>query len=298
MCRVLEVSSTGFYSWINKPKSKRTQDNEALLKDIQKVHKEFNRVYGSIKIKKVIDAMPMNERHCKLASINHKRIERLMKENGIQSKTKKKYKATTDSNHRLPVAENILNREFKASAPNEKLVSDITYVYTEEGWLYVAGIMDLFGGKIVGLSMSERIKKELVIDALEDAYRHGNKPQGTILHSDKGSQYCSLAYQAKLKKYGYICSMSRKGNCWDNAPMESFWGKMKQEWLNDYRFKTRAEAKSKVFEYIMIFYNRKRIHETYNYQTPEDYYSGKLELLRKQHNEIIYNHAISGECTR
>lgn len=280
MCRVLEVSTSSYYAWIKRPKSKRQQENEALLRDIKAVHSESNRVYGSIKIKKAIEAKEMGKRHCKLERINHKRIERLMKENGIQSKTKKKYKATTNSNHHLPVAENVLNRDFEASRPNEKLVSDITYIYTDEGWLYVAGVMDLCGGKIVGLSMSDRMTKELVINALDDAHRNGTKQPGAIFHSDRGSQYCSLAYQAKLKRYGYICSMSRKGNCWDNAPMESFWGKMKQEWLNDYKFKTREEAKSKIFEYIMVFYNRKRIHEAYDYKTPDQYYTEKLTFSK------------------
>ncbi len=271
------MSTSGYYAWITNSKSKRALDNGALLQDIKTAYLESNRVYGSIKIKKAIENKAIDKRKCKLARINHKRIERLMKENGIQSKARKKYKATTDSRHHLPVAENILNREFDASRPNEKLVSDITFVYTEQGWLYVAAIMDLCGGKIVGLSMSARMTKELVLNSLDDAYRRSGKPRKAILHSDRGSQYCSLAYQAKLKEYGYICSMSRKGNCWDNAPMESFWGKLKQEWLNEYKFKTRDEAKAKVFEYVMIFYNRKRIHETYGYRTPEDYYAEKLK---------------------
>ncbi|MBU7008544.1 transposase InsO family protein [Peptococcaceae bacterium DYL19] len=237
-----------------------------------------NNTYGSIKVRKSLEAKDAEERYCKLQRINHKRIERIMRRNGIKSKVKKKYKATTDSNHNLPVAENLLNRDFGTEKPNKKLVSDITYVHTDEGWLYVAAIMDLCGGKIVGLSMSDRMTKQLVIDALHDAYKTSGRPQKAILHSDRGSQYCSYAYREQLTKYGYICSMSRKGNCWDNAPMESFWGKMKQEWLNDQKFRTRAEAKSKIFEYIMIFYNRKRLHASYDYRTPEAYYREKLLL--------------------
>lgn len=154
-----------------------------------------------------------------------------MSENSIRSRVSKKFRATTNSNHKLPVAENILNRDFSVDKPNEKMVSDITYLWTDEGWLYIAGIMDLCGQKIVGLSMSERMTKELVINALNDAYQRAGKPTGVILHSDRGSQYCSYDYQNLINKYGFTCSMSRKGNCWDNAPMESFWGKMKCEWL-------------------------------------------------------------------
>lgn len=276
MCSVLKVSRAGYYAWIKRPVSKRDKDNKALLQDIKEVYKASNNTYGSIKIRKSIESKRRDDRNCKLLRINHKRIETIMRKNEIKSKVKKKYKATTDSKHNLPVAENILNREFASTKPNEKMVSDITYVPTDEGWLYVAGIMDLCGSKIVGLSMSDRMTKQLVMNALHDAYRTSGRPNMTILHSDRGSQYCSYAYQEQLKKYGYICSMSRKGNCWDNAPMESFWGKMKQEWLNDQKFRTRDEAKSKIFEYIMVFYNRKRLHASYDYKTPEEYYREKL----------------------
>lgn len=272
MCRVLNVSKSGFYAWIKNPESKRTRENRKLVIKIKSIHKKSNNVYGSRKITRIINKTSKTP-------INHKRIERLMSKNNIYSKTRKKYKATTNSHHNLPVAENLLNREFKSDAPNKKLVSDITYISTEEGWLYVAGILDLYGKKIVGLSMSTRMTKDLVIRALEDAYKNSNKHSGAIMHSDRGSQYCSKEYQAKLKEYGYTCSMSRKGNCWDNAPMESFWGKMKMEWLNDQHFRTIKEAKSKVFEYIMFFYNRERIHAENGYITPEEYYSQGLKLL-------------------
>ncbi len=203
-----------------------------------------------------------------------------MRENGIKSRVSKKFKATTNSNHRLPVAENILNRDFTVDKPNEKMVSDITYLWTDEGWLYIAGIMDLCGQKLVGLSMSERMTKELVINALNDAYQRAGRPTGVILHSDRGSQYCSHDYQLLLKKYGFICSMSRKGNCWDNAPMESFWGKMKCEWLYGKHFTTRQEARAAVFEYVEIFYNRQRIHASNNYLTPEEYYNNTLQKAK------------------
>lgn len=194
-----------------------------------------------------------------------------MKENGLQSRVVKKYKATTNSNHNLPVAENVLNREFSAEKPNHKWVSDITYVATDEGWLYVAGILDLYGKEIVGWAMGDRMTKELVIKCLNQARGRRGKPRGVLLHSDRGSQYCSHDYQKLLAEHGYICSMSRKGNCYDNAPMESFWGKLKQEWLNGQHFRTREEAKAAIFWYIEVFYKRKRPHASNGYKTPEEY---------------------------
>jgi putative transposase len=186
----------------------------------------------------------------------------------IRSKTVKKYKATTNSKHNLPVAENLLNQDFTAERSNLKWVSDITYIWTEEGWLYLAGVMDLYGRKLVGWAMDSRMKTELVSAALKQAVGRTGASSGLIVHSDRGVQYASKDYQQLLKKHGFICSMSRKGNCYDNAPMESFWGKLKMEWLNDYKFKTREEAKKAVFDYIELFYNRNRIHSTNGYIPP------------------------------
>jgi putative transposase len=239
-----------------------------LLDKIKVIHEKSRKVYGSTKITKII-----NKENKEV--VNHKRVERLMKENGLKSKVAKKFKATTNSKHSLPVAENILNRDFTVDKPNEKMVSDITYLWTDEGWVYIAGIMDLCGQKIVGLSMSERMTKDLVINALKSAYLRAGKPTGVLLHSDRGSQYCAKDYQKLIEKYGFVCSMSRKGNCWDNAPMEAFWGKMKYEWLVDKHFKTREEARAAVFEYVEIFYNRQRIHESNGYLTPDEYYKMK-----------------------
>lgn len=265
MAQWLQVSRSGYYAWRRRSKSLRELENEALLEEIIQIHESSRGTYGSKKISHEI-----NRRTDR--AVNHKRIERIMRENGIQSKTRRKYKATTNSRHSLPVAENILNRDFAADRPGEKMVSDITYIPTEEGWLYLAGVMDLCGDKIVGVSMGGRMTKELVIAALRDAIHHTPVTEGCILHSDRGSQYCSQDYQSLAKEHGFISSMSRKGNCWDNAPMESFWGKLKQEWLNERHFHTREEAMSAVFEYIWIFYNRKRIHEANGYLTPEEYY--------------------------
>ena len=261
----LQVSKSGYYAWRKRSKSRRSIEDEALLKEIIRIHKEPRGTYGSKKITHEINRKSEKP-------VNHKRVERIMRENGIYSKTRRKYKATTNSRHSLPVAENVLNRDFKADQPGKKMVSDITYIPTEEGWLYLAGVMDLCGNKIIGISMDGRMTKERVITTLKDAVRHSASTEGCILHSDRGSQYCSLDYQALVKEHGFVSSMSRKGNCWDNAPMESFWGKLKQEWLNGRRFTTREEAKAAVFEYIWIFYNRQRIHEANGYLTPEEYY--------------------------
>lgn len=269
MAQWLQVSKSGYYAWRKRDKSLRCMEDETLLKEVIRIHEAARGVYGSRKITREI-----NRRSEK--RVNHKRVERIMRENGIRSKSHKKYKATTNSRHHLPVAENILNRDFAADRPGQKMVSDITYIPTDEGWLYLAGVMDLCGDKIVGVSMDGRMTKELVISALEDAIRHTPDTKGCILHSDRGSQYCSLDYQALAEEHGFISSMSRRGNCWDNAPMESFWGKLKQEWINGQHFRTREEAKAAVFEYIWIFYNRKRIHEANGYVTPEEYYEKHL----------------------
>ena len=265
MAQWLNVSRSGHYAWRKHHPSLRDMENQLLLDEISSIHEEYRQVYGSRKM-----TQELNNRMDK--PINHKRVERIMKENGIHSKVTKKYKATTNSHHNLPVAPNILDRDFTVEKPAQKMVSDITYIPTEEGWLYLAGVMDLCGQKIVGVSMDSRMTKELVINALEDAINHSGNVKGCILHSDRGSQYCSNDYSKRAKEAGFTISMSRKGNCWDNAAMESFWGKLKQEWLNEQHFKTREEAKAAIFEYIWIFYNRKRIHETNGYQTPDAYY--------------------------
>ncbi len=234
--------------------------HKTLLQEIERIHAETYRTYGSPRITRELRYAGF--------SVSRGAVARIMQRNGIQAKTVKKFKVTTDSNHDLPVAPNILNREFHAENRNEKWVSDITYICTDEGWLYLAGILDLYDGAIVGWSMDSRMKKELVIDALESACIRRRPEIGLLLHSDRGLQYCSEAYQELIEKRGFICSMSRKGNCWDNAPMESFWGKLKTEWLNEIKFRTRAQAKQAVYEYIELFYNRRRLRSTNDYIAP------------------------------
>lgn len=261
---MLEVSTSGYYAWVKNPVSERQLVNEKLKGEIKSIHTENNECYG---FRKITAELKRRGRH-----VNHKRVIRLMKELRIRSKVARHFKRTTNSNHTLPVAENLLNQDFTTTKPNQKMVSDITYLWTGEGWLYIAAVLDLHGQKIVGLAMGDRMNKELVIRALESAYLHAGRPTGVLIHSDRGSQYCSHEYQALIKRYGFICSMSRKGNCWDNAPMEAFWGKMKTECLYDIPFRTRAEAQAAVFKYVEVFYNRRRLHASNGYLTPEEYY--------------------------
>jgi putative transposase len=260
MCRTMGVSRSGYYAYVKRPESNRSKRQRDVLEHIRRIHKESYEIYGSPNITVELCRQGV--------SASRGMVSRLMNKNGIRSKIRKKYKATTDSNHNLPVAENILNRDFRASARGKKWLSDITYLWTDEGWLYLSGILDLFDGGIVGWSMDSRMGKSLVIDAFHEACRRRNPGPGLILHSDRGSQYCSQEYQKELNKKNFICSMSRKGNCWDNAPMESFWGKLKTEWLYGKRFRTRDEARQAVFEYIELFYNRRRLRSVNGYIPP------------------------------
>ena len=198
------------------------------------------------------------------------RVERLMAANGIRAKQKRKFVATTDSKHNLPVAENILRREFTVEEPDKVWVSDITYIPTDEGWLYLAGVLDLCSKTAVGWSMRESLERELVIDALTMAYRRRRPGEGLIHHSDRGSQYASEDYRKLLDSYGMQTSMSRKGDCWDNAPMESFFGTLKKELVHHRRYRTREEARREIFEYIEVFYNRERLHSSLGYLSPAD----------------------------
>ena len=267
MAEVLGVSRSGYHDWDHRKPSKRTEEGQEILKDILELYWASHCVYGSRKITKEI-----NKR--RELPVNHKRIARLMHEYGIYSKVSRRFVVTTESKHQKPMAANSLQRNFVAAAKNEKWVSDTTYLWTREGWLYIAGIMDLYGRKSIGLSVSTRNDESLVLEALEDARNRAGKRNvvNCILHSDRGSTYCSDEYQKRMKKYGIQCSMSRKGDCWDNAPMESFWGKMKMEWFETY-CQTREEAIFKVHEYVWSFYNRERPHASNGYLTPEEYYS-------------------------
>jgi transposase InsO family protein len=260
MCQILDVSRSSYYAWLKRPESKRSRENKVLLEEIKAAYDDSRKTYGSLRV------------HAELKRKNIKcsknRVARIMKENNIISITKRKYKVTTDSNHSFPVSENILAQDFAATAPNEKWVTDITYIPTTEGWLYLAAILDLYTKEIVGMSMSTTMTRQLVIDALNNAKTRKRPPRGIIHHSDRGSQYASHDYQKVLKKNGFIGSMSRKGNCYDNACIESFWGTLKTELIYRNPLMTRDEARLAIFEYVEVFYNRKRLHSALGYKTP------------------------------
>ena len=268
MAKVLGVSESGYYKWfrkLNAPVTDREQAELNLSEEIYNIFKGSHYSYGSRKITAIL-----NLRHSE--PINHKRVERIMQKYCWHSKVRKKYVTTTDSEHSLPIAPNLLKRDFSADHPGQKMVSDTTAVPTGEGVLYVAGILDLYGRRPVGIALSTHNDRFLVMDALKDMIIRGFKHNGTVLHSDRGSTYCSSDYRRAIEDAGMVCSMSRKGNCWDNAPMECFWGKMKSEWM-DREYDTIAEAAADVYEYCWSFYSKQRIHASLNYTTPESYYN-------------------------
>lgn len=263
MCRMLSVSMSGYYAGLHRKPSKRKQRNTELMKKIKTIFDDEKGRAGAPRI-----AQRLKQEG---ESASKHRVARIMRENGWRAKAAKKFKATTNSNHHLPVAPNLLQQNFIAHKSNEKWVSDITYCWTEEGWLYLAVVMDLYSRKVVGWAMSERMTKKLVLDALQMAIWSRKPPRGLIVHSDRGSQYCSHAYQKLLGLHGLICSMSKRGDCYDNAAMESWNHSFKVEAIHGERFATRECAKKHVFEYIEIYYNRKRLHTTIGYKTPESF---------------------------
>ena len=272
LCRVLDVSASGYYAWVERPLSRWAREEARLEIEIKAAHRQNRGVCGAEKLQ-----CDLTERGIKVGICRIKRIKRKL---GLRCKQKKKFKATTDSKHKLPVAGNILGQQFKVEAPDKAWVSDITYIPTDEGWLYLAGHKDLFTGSIVGYAMGERITKNLVEESLIRAIMNRRPEKGLIHHSDRGSQYCSREYRKILDHYGVIASMSRKGNCYDNAPMESFWGTLKQELIHHRRYRTRREAIEEITEYIEIFYNRQRRQARLEYLSPavyeHRYYAGLL----------------------
>jgi transposase InsO family protein len=263
LCKLLEVSRSGFYAWEERGPSARKAEDEKLAVQIAAIHEASGERYGSPRV------------HAELAedgvAVSRKRVARLMAELGLESVRKRPYKATTDSKHDLPIAENILDRKFEVDAPNVAWVTDITYVWTAEGWLYLAAILDLFSRRVVGFAMSERIDRALVLDALRAAVGRRAPNLGLVHHSDRGSQYASNDYQDALENLGVVCSMSRKGNCWDNAVAESFFATLKTELVYTRRFATRAEARESIFDFIEVFYNRRRRHSSLGYLSPIDF---------------------------
>jgi transposase InsO family protein len=263
MCQVLQVSPGGYYSWRDRPASVKQQRREVLKREIEAIHQAFKERYGSPRIHEELQAR--GQRCC----VNT--VAKVMRQHGIVAKSKRKFRYTTDSNHDLPVADNILDRQFEPTAANQVWVADITYIPTWEGWLYLAAVEDLYSRQIVGWSMSERVTSRLVVDALEMAVSRRLPGEGLMAHSDRGSQYASVHYQRLLERHGITCSMSRRGDCWDNAPMESFFATLKKELVHHEEYQTRAEARASVFEYIEVFYNRVRRHSALGYLSPVEY---------------------------
>ena len=261
--RVLSVSASGYYAWVDMPLSKWAQEEARLEVEIRAAHKRGRQVCGAEKLKYDLAEYGIQVGIC--------RVKRIRRKLGIRCKQKRKFKATTDSKHTLPVAENILGRHFTVTAPNKVWTSDITYVPTDEGWLYVAGHKDLYAGNIVGYAMGERLTRNLISQSLLRAVATKRPAKGLIHHSDRGSQYCSHEYRNILERFGLLASMSRKGNCYDNAPMESFWGTLKQELVHHRRYRTRREAIRDITEYIEIFYNRQRRQARLGFLSPAAY---------------------------
>ena len=260
LCRCLEVSRAGFYAWRQRPVSPRTREDRQLAVEIRASHAESRRTYGSPRVLR--DLREQGRR------VSRKRVARLMREAGLVARRRRRFKATTDSKHPFPVAANVLMRDFEVSAPNTAWVTDITYVATAEGWLYLAVILDLFSRRVVGFAMSERITRELVLEALRQALSKRPAVRDLIHHSDRGSQYASHDYRRALEQEGITCSMSRRGNCWDNAVAESFFGTLKVELIHDRAWATRAEATRAIAEYIEDFYNVRRRHSSLGYLSP------------------------------
>jgi len=262
MCRVLLVSRSGYYGWRKRPPSRRQQRHKALVAKIRIAHQENRQLYGSPRVHRalLIDG----------ESVSRNTVAKLMREANIRAKRRRRFvPRTTDSTHQQPVARNILDRDFTVSEPNRKWAVDITYVPTDQGWLYLAAVLDLYSRKIVGWSMADHMESQLVIDALQMALHHRRPGEGLLHHSDRGVQYASDDYQHLLARHEITASMSGRGDCYDNAMMESFWATLKSELIHLQRFATRSEARSSIFEYIEVFYNRKRLHSSLGYVSPE-----------------------------
>ena len=272
LCRILEVSESGYHAWRQRPPSARQQENLRLETEIKAAHQRTRETYGPERLQSDLAD------HGIQTSVY--RIKRIRTRLGLRCKQKRKFKATTNSSHALPLAPNLLDRQFTVAAPNRVWLTDITYITTDEGWLYLAGIKDLFNGELVGYAMSDRMTTALVSQALFRAVAARRPAKGLIHHSDRGSQYCSHAYRKQLQQFGMLVSMSRKGDCWDNAPMESFWGSLKNELVHHHRFATREQAKRDITEYIEIFYNRIRKQARLGYLSPaafnQQYYANQM----------------------
>jgi putative transposase len=265
MCDVLGVSPSAYYEWERERESEHAKRDAELVALVGQLFVQFRGRYGAPRIHDALHRLGIN--------ISRKRVARLMREAGLRAKSRRKYKATTDSNHALPIAPNLLEQNFSADRPDAVWVSDITYVWTRQGWMYLAVILDLCSRKVVGWSLADRMTASLVCEALDVAVNQRQPGPGLVFHSDRGSQYASRVFRRRLWRYRMRQSMSRKGNCWDNAVAESFFATLKKELVRNHVFDTRAHARSEVFEYIEVFYNRRRAHSLLGYETPNGFES-------------------------
>jgi len=263
LCRTLEVSRSGFYAWKQRPQAARTLRDQSLGLEIAAIFAESHRRYGSPRV------------HAQLRAAGHrtgrKRVARLMRAAGLRARERRRFRCTTDSRHGMAIRENLLARRFTVTAPNTRWATDITYLWTLEGWLYLAVMLDLFSRRVVGWSVSERLERGLALDALKMALEARRPSQGMLHHSDRGSQYASHEYQALLAEHGIVSSMSRRANCWDNAVAESFFASLKMELVYQTRWRTKDEARSALFEYIEVFYNPRRRHSALGYKSPAEF---------------------------
>jgi putative transposase len=263
MCRILSVSRSGFYSWLHRGKSKREQDNKKLLFHITQIHTDSHRIYGSPRITAAL-------RQCGI-KCNHKRVARLMRLGDIRSKIKRKFKVTTHSAHRRPVAPNLVKDGFNVPRPNLLWTSDITYIWTKQGWLYLAVFLDAYSRRIVGWAMSQRLTDRLILRAFKQALGLRHAQAGLVVHSDRGSQYCSRYFKELLSSKRYLQSMSSPGNWYQNAITESFFASLKTELVYHETYQSRDQAQKSIFKYIEMFYNRKRIHSALGEISPEQF---------------------------
>jgi len=263
LCRTLVVSASGFYAWCRRGLSQRAREDAALKVEIRAAHAASNKTYGSPRVHEELKAEGQH--------VGRKRVARLMREEGLEGQRKRRFRVTTDSRHSYPIAPNALHRDFAASAPNKVWVTDITYIWTREGWIYLAAILDLFSRRVVGWSADSYIDRTLAIDALGMALRTRCPEAGLIHHSDRGIQYASGDYQQLLREHGITCSMSRKGDCWDNAVAESFFSTLKAELVYRTDFVSRSQAYALLFDYIEAFYNGRRRHSANGYVSPVEH---------------------------
>lgn len=266
MCHALEVSRSGFYDWMKRSPSEPTAEEQRLRVEIRSIHRRSRRSYGSPRVHRALRKRGI--------LCNRKRVERLMREEGLRAKSKRRFRSTTNSNHGRPVAPNLLERRFavqEVEGVDRVWVSDITYLPTRAGWLYLAMVLDLKSRAVVGWAMKDTLESALATDALQMALWSRRPAPGLLVHSDRGVQYASEAYQEVLRQHGLRCSMSRKGNCWDNAVAESFFATLEWELIQESDWHTHEEARRAVFDYVEVWYNRERLHSSLGYRSPAEY---------------------------